>query len=197
MIILDSGAEAIIKKEDSDIIKERISKSYRIPEIDSALRKSRTRREAKVLEKLSDLNFPSPKVKLMDDKNMLIRMDFIKGDKLRDVLYKDPLNLGREIGCKIGTLHANDIIHGDLTTSNMILNKEVTFIDFGLSFFSNKVEDKAVDLHLFRQALESKHHTFWEECFEQFLEGYSETCGNYEETLKRFSDVELRGRNKH
>ena len=123
-------------------------------------------------------------------------MDMVQGNKLRDVLYRDPIALSEEIGEKIGTLHQNDIIHGDLTTSNMILEKEIKFIDFGLSFFSAKVEDKAVDLHLLRQALESKHHEIWEKCFESALKGYKNSYPQHQEILSRLKEVESRGRNK-
>ena len=51
---------------------------------------------------------------------MQLRMDMVNGNKLRDVLFKEPTALAEEMGRKIGVLHSNDIIHGDLTTSNMI-----------------------------------------------------------------------------
>lgn len=192
---LSQGAEAIIYKE-KNIIKDRVKKNYRISEIDNKLRKFRTRREAKVLEKLKAIGFPAPKLINVDDKSMKIEMDFVEGDKVRDVLEKgDFKKLSFEIGKKVAILHNNNIIHGDLTTSNMILGREVFLIDFGLSFFSHKVEDKAVDLHLLKQALESKHYKVFEECFKAVLEGYKEANG-YEEIMKRFEQVEKRGRYK-
>ena len=65
------------------------------------------------------------------------------------------------IGESVARIHQKDIIHGDLTTSNMIFkNEKVFFIDFGLGYISRKIEDKAVDIHLLKQALEAKHfHT--------------------------------------
>ncbi len=194
---IDSGAEAIIKSDGETVIKERISKDYRIKQIDDTLRRQRTRREAKVLDKLYGLNFSSPKLIDFSDKDMTINMKHIKGSKLRDVLYKDPLGLGREMGQKIAFMHNNDIVHGDLTTSNMILNDKINFIDFGLSIFSKKVEDKAVDLHLLRQALESKHHDCWEDCFKCVLEGYHAENKTAADVFARLDKVELRGRNKH
>ena len=194
---IDSGAEATIYLDGTKIIKDRLKKEYRHPEIDNKLRKSRTRREAKVLDKLKAIDFPAPTLHDMCDKAMQLRMDMIQGNKIRDILYKDPAALSEEMGKKIGILHANDIIHGDLTTSNMILEKEIKFIDFGLSFFSNKVEDKAVDLHLLRQALESKHYEIWEKCFEAALRGYKETNPDSRLVLSRLEKVESRGRNKH
>ncbi len=197
MKFLDKGAEATISLRNKEILKDRQRKSYRLTEIDERLRKFRTRREAKVLNKLEEINFPAPKLHAMCDKAMELRMEFVQGNKLRDVLYKDPLNLGRELGKKIGILHANNIIHGDLTTSNMILDKEIKLIDFGLSFFSQKQEDKAVDLHLLRQALESKHHKVWEDCFREALQGYKETNPEHEFILNRLKQVESRGRHKN
>ena len=104
--------------------------------------------------------------------------------------------LANEIGVKLAKLHDSDIIHGDLTTSNMILDKEIVFIDFGLSFHSNKIEDKAVDIHLFKQALESKHFKVKEKALEEFLKGYKKSK-DYAEIMKRLEQVELRGRYKH
>ena len=196
-MIIDSGAEAIIKKENDDVVKERITKDYRIKEVDEKLRKRRTRREAKVLDKLSQLGFPSPRLKDFCDRSMTIQMDHVNGSKLRDVLYKDPLGLGREIGRKVGTMHNNDIVHGDLTTSNMILDNEIKFIDFGLSMFSNKVEDKAVDLHLLDRALESKHYKIHKACMNFVIKGYKTTYKNHKEVLNRLEKVQARGRNKH
>lgn len=197
MELIDSGAEASIYKDDEMIIKKRKEKDYRLKQIDERLRKARTRRETKVIQRLNDIGFPTSKLIDSDDKEMTISMQFIKGEKLRDVLYKDPLGLGREVGKKIGTLHKNGIIHSDLTTSNMILENEIKFIDFGLSFFSAKTEDKATDLNLMRKALESKHHTNWEQCFIKVLEGYKEVYPDYKDVLKRLEKVESRGRNKN
>ncbi|MEE9525204.1 MAG: KEOPS complex kinase/ATPase Bud32 [Candidatus Woesearchaeota archaeon] len=194
---LDQGAEATISVNKDVVLKDRVAKSYRLKEIDDKLRKFRTRREAKVLNKLEELNFPSPRLHQMCDQLMQIRMDMVNGNKLRDVLYQNPLALSEEIGKKIGIMHSNDIIHGDLTTSNMILDNEIKFIDFGLSFFSAKEEDKAVDLHLLRQALESKHHTIWEKCFESALKGYKQTYSDHSTVFDRLKQVEARGRNKH
>ncbi len=94
-------------------------------------------------------------------------------------------------------MHNKDIIHGDLTTSNMIYyNYKVYFIDFGLSFFSEKTEDKAVDLHLLRQAIDSKHYKVYEKAFYLILKGYISKAKSSKEIIKRFEIVELRGRNK-
>jgi len=189
------GAEAIIYL-DENIIKDRIKKSYRLKEIDEKLRKFRTKREAKVLEKLSAINFPCPKL-IHSDSKEIIEMEHIEGPKLRDIIEKnDYLKLSKELGKKIAIMHNNNIIHGDLTTSNMLLNKEIYFIDFGLSFFSHKTEDKAVDLHLLKQALDSKHYKIFEKCFKEVLKSYKKECVNGEEVITRLEKVESRGRYK-
>lgn len=193
--VIGSGAEAIIYL-DKNVIKDRVQKNYRIKEIDERLRKSRTKRESKIFEKLAAINFPAPRL-IQTDKKQIIEMDFIKGDKLRDILdKKNHKKLMDELGKKIAILHNNEIIHGDLTTSNFIVNKEIYFIDFGLGFISHKVEDKAVDLHLLKQALESKHYQIWEECFKEVLKGYK-AANDFKEVMTRFKIVEKRGRYKH
>ena len=192
--LVAQGAEAKLFLEEGKILKERFAKTYRIREIDDKLRGSRTRREAKVLQKLEMINFPAPKLIKSDDKeNILIKK--IEGKLVKDVLEKsDYKKLCAEIGKKVAILHNNLIIHGDLTTSNMIYNKEIYFIDFGLSFFSEKAEDRAVDLHLLKEALESKHYKIWEACFKSVLEGYRKEASKSGETLKRLEAVEKRGR---
>ena len=194
MKLIAKGAEAELYLDKDKVIKKRISKRYRIKELDVPLRKSRTRREAKVIKKLPK-EIPAPELLKMDDKNMNLEMSFIKGDKVRDML-DNKLNICKDIGEKIAIMHNFGIVHGDLTTSNMIYNNEVYFIDFGLSFFSQKIEDKAVDLHLLRQALESKHYKVFDKAFKLVLKGYKRESENYDDIMNRLEKVEARGRNK-
>lgn len=193
---IGSGAEAVILKTSEGILKKRISKPYRIDFIDEKLRKSRAKKELKVLNKLKEkgLNVPIAKPAGKYD----IEMEFIPGDKVKDCLKENLELISTEIGKFIAKMHNLDLVHGDLTTSNMIFSKEkLYFIDFGLSQTTNRIEDKAVDLHLLRQALESYHYDCWEESYEIILNEYSKICNNSEEILERLSEVELRGRNKH
>jgi len=185
------GAEAVIYEKGDNIIKDRIKKKYRINEIDNLLRKQRTKRESKILKK-SPINSP----KLIKEEKTRIIMEKIPGKRIRDLLDNN-INLVKEIAESVSKLHDKNIIHGDLTTSNMILNPEdnkVYFIDFGLSFISHKTEDKAVDIHLFKQALESKHYKVYEKALKLFLKHYNPK--NKEKILKRLEQVEKRGRYK-
>jgi TP53 regulating kinase and related kinases len=200
MIKIAQGAEAILMRDKTRIIKERVSKSYRLPQLDESLRKFRTRREAKILGKLEEMKFPSPHLQEFSDKRMSIVMDFVPGATLRDVLMQgdEYQMLAKEVGEKVGRLHAANIVHGDLTTSNMIQHaksSELHIIDFGLSSFSEKVEDKAVDLFLLERALESTHYDK-PEMFLDVLKGYTESNPDAAAVLARLRVVQGRGRNK-
>jgi Kae1-associated kinase Bud32 len=201
------GAEAVIYTDQSTVTKDRFSKKYRHPELDNKLRKSRTRREAKILSKLAEAQFPAPLLVSMDDKEMKVHMSHIPGKLVKDMIdsLEDSgdsagyLKLFNEIGSKVAVLHNMGIVHHDLTTSNMILHpekEEVYFIDFGLSFFSDKIEDYAVDLHLLKHAVESRHYKIVDACFDAVVSGYSEKKMDADEVLKRFEKVEKRGRHK-
>ena len=196
MKLIAQGAESKLYLEKGRVIKNRFRKTYRIKEIDERLRKFRTKREAKVLEKLQKINFASPKL-IYNNKKDTIEIQYINGKLLKNIINgENCIKLSKEIGEKVAILHNNNIIHGDLTTSNMIYNKEVCFIDFGLSFFSEKIEDKAVDLHLLKEALESKHSNIWEKSYKAALDGYVEKAVDGREVLKRIKIVEKRGRYK-
>lgn len=200
MLKIAQGAEAVLFQDKNKILKERLGKSYRLPQIDEFLRRFRTRREAKVLGKLKELNFPAPHLHEFCDKRMSIFMDFIPGEQLKDVIEDDFQLLAQELGKKIALLHKNNIIHGDLTTSNLIKHQEtgeLNFIDFGLSFFSDKIEDKAVDLFLLDRALESRHYKIYPEVFGKVVGGYKENYPDASKVLERFEKVKGRGRNKN
>ena len=137
-----------------------------------------------------------PGVISVDEDKMKINMEFLHGDVVKDVfddLQRRVRNdLCLDMGKQISELHKNSLIHGDLTTSNMILNNDkLFFFDFGLGFESIRIEDKAVDLHLLRKAFESKHHKHAEEAFSFVLKGY-----NDKEVIDRLSKVSGRGRYK-
>lgn len=197
--ILQRGAEAIIYLDGKKVIKDRIKKSYRNKELDERIRKQRTKSELKLLEKANKI-IASPKPIFFPEKNK-IEMAFIDGKKLSEHLDNFSLEkqklICRKIGENTAKLHENNIIHGDLTTSNMILkNNEVFFVDFGLGFISNKIEDKAVDIHLFKEALEAKHFKNWEPQFDKFLKGYQK-YPEHKKVLEQMKKVELRGRYRH
>lgn len=195
--IIAQGAEAIIYKMDNKIVKDRISKSYRLNSLDKSIRTRRTKKELKLLEKASKIiNVPLPE---NNKENNKIIMPFIKGKKLSEHLdsLKNSKEICEKIGESIRKLHENNIIHGDLTTSNIILDDEgkVWFIDFGLGYISHKIEDKAVDLHLIKQALEAKHYKNHESFWKEIKKGYK-IYPESKKVLERLKAVESRGRYK-
>ncbi len=197
--ILYSGAEAHLYLENDKLVKERVPKGYRHKFIDNMKRKYPTRREFKILMRARNLGMNVPEVFEVDENEMKVIMEFVKGDLLKETLDNYKKNKREEvcklIGEQVAKMHDDNIIHGDLTTSNMILKEgKVFFIDFGLGCISHKIEDKAVDLHLLRQAMESKHFKHGDN-FDLVLKGYNKS-NNYEETLERLEKVEKRGRYK-
>jgi TP53 regulating kinase and related kinases len=197
--LIAQGAEAKIFLINNKIIKSRVKKSYRLSALDEKIRKQRTKRETKILEKASKL-IPIPKILSSSLSDFKITLQYIKGKKLSESL--DSLPNSKEIcnllGTQIALLHDNEIIHGDLTTSNMIIQSKTNklyFIDFGLSFISNKAEDKAVDLHLIKQALKAKHHKNHIQFFASILKGYN-ISKNAPIIIDRLKKVESRGRYK-
>mgnify|MGYP001616720774 CR=1 FL=1 len=247
--IIAQGAEAKIVLSNNFIIKDRIPKAYRLDILDKRIRKSRTRSETKLLEKASQIiNSPKPSFQQSAKETTKIKMPFVDGKRLSTNLDSFTLKKQEEIckiiGTDVGKLHDAGIIHGDLTTSNMILveksnnklnriinvkdnnslknklltinNKSVSeatqvergglgvggeskvsvfLIDFGLGYISHKTEDKAVDLHLLKQALEAKHFKKWQILWKQVEIGYKSSKES-DKTIKRLEAVEKRGRYK-
>jgi N6-L-threonylcarbamoyladenine synthase/protein kinase Bud32 len=203
--ILFRGAEAdiLLHKGKNLVFKDRNPRSYRLKELDEKIRKARTKSEMKILEKVAKA-IPVPKVRPIrrDAINFRIAMDFVKGKMLSENLDKFTREKQGEIAKKIGEniakMHRLDIVHGDLTTSNMIFNEneeKVYFIDFGLGFSSQKVEDKAVDLYLLKEAFESRHFKNWGFLFNRAKKGYG-ISKNSREVLNRLKKVGSRGRYK-
>ncbi|MHA1787795.1 MAG: KEOPS complex kinase/ATPase Bud32 [Candidatus Helarchaeota archaeon] len=203
-MLFKKGAEANLYLETwygkKIIRKYRYKKAYRIEELDFQLRRSRTFHEAKLLLEARKIGVPTPFIYMIDVKNTSIYMDYIEGNQLKkDMNHLINKNLICEkVGEKIGLLHSNDIIHGDLTTSNIIIAKNgiIYFIDFGLGGFSSSLEDKGVDLHLIKKALESTHYKFADECFDAILTGYKRIVGaEFLQNIKvKITEIESRGR---
>jgi TP53 regulating kinase and related kinases len=204
--LLSQGAEAKIFLDNNTIIKKRTRKYYRHPKLDEQIRTRRTRSESKILTKAIEAKANTPKV--LNTEKFQIEMEYIEGDKISEKLnsysQEEQIKIMKKIGKQLSILHKNDIIHGDLTTSNLILSKNKVFIiDFGLSSISTKIENKAVDIHLIKRALEAKHfrspdHPLgenFEKLFEFFCKGYK--WRNSEEIMGRLKIVESRGRYKH
>ncbi len=203
MEIIKHGAEAILYKDSFDgqtlLVKERVRKGYRITEIDEKLRKLRTREEVKLLTEARKCGVLTPQIVHVDDGSFKIFMEFVDGKRVKEFLNSATENeiqkLSYQIGKSIGRLHSREIIHGDLTTSNMLLKEgKLYFIDFGLGKISKKIEDKAVDLSLLYEALRSTHFKILETCWGEIKKGYREENSNSEEVFEQLKKIEKRGR---
>ena len=183
------GAEAVITLEDGTVKKLRLAKSYRQPALDLRIRQERTLREARITSEARKLGVLTPII--CDISRFELKMEKIEGEKIKDIINKD---LSRMVGETVGRLHLGGIIHGDLTTSNMILsNGKICLIDFGLSFYEKTVEAQGVDVHVYFQTLESTHDRP-EELIEAFIAGYTQTNPAAEAVLQRVKEIKARGR---
>ncbi len=170
--------------------KNRVSKRYRIREIDIPLRGSRTRGEAYLLHSAKGAGVACPVVYEIDE--FELKLGFINGVLLRDFIKnKKGRGIGKvveEVGRGLAKLHRHGVVHGDFTTANvMISNGKVFFIDFGLGSFSKDAEEKAIDVLLMKKSLGD------ERTFRSFLSGYEE-YEKYEEVVKQLAEIEKRGR---
>ena len=187
------------------IFKYRIPKEYRVEELDKKIRIERTLSEGKALIKVKRYGLNVPQVYEIDAQNSTLIMKFIEGEKLKNILENLSENQKdkyfKKIGRDIAILHKNGHIHGDITTSNIIITNEedIFLIDFGLHEYSDTVEDKSVDLHLFKRVLISSHGKNFKFCFNAFLNGYR---SEYEQVnkqecnqiIKNINAIESRGR---
>jgi TP53 regulating kinase-like protein len=203
MHIIKRGAEAVLYLEELDgrkvLVKERLVKGYRIPELDNSIRSFRTKREEKLLAAAQRSGVDAPRV-LMQEKTRLV-MEFLDGPTVKEYLSSAPkserMRVYKLMGESLANLHRNGVVHGDLTTSNMILKDGKLFvIDFGLGKFSNKVEDQAVDLYLLREALLSTHFKHLDEAWGSVIKIYMQKYSNSPAVIRRFEKIESRRRYK-
>ena len=203
MKVICRGAESVIYLDNFEgreaIVKERIPKTYRIRQLDDKLRKERTRKEIKLLTEARKIGVSTPAILNSDENNAKIIMEKINGATVKEVLFSadrsDAKKVFFEIGKIVGKMHQNNIIHGDLTTSNMILKGNVVyFIDFSLGGFSARVEDKGIDLRLFSETLKSTHFKIADLCWHEFTRGYRKENLGADIILKKLKDIKKRVR---
>jgi len=187
--VIGEGAEAVITLEGDKVTKWRRPKGYRAPELDEKIRRERTVTESRVISEARRCGVPTPIV--LDVSRFDLVMEYVDGTKLKEGIDVD---LSEKVGELVGRLHDCGIIHGDLTTSNMVLKDgKVYFIDFGLAFHDQNIEAQGVDVHVFFQTLKSTQDQH-ELLIEAFRRGYARTYHRAEEVLKRVKEIESRGR---
>jgi len=215
------------------LLKYRFHKQYRHPTLDTTLTKARVAGEARAINKCLRHGVNVPGIRMVDAAEGVLGLEWIEGKSVRFLLGggaegegeytdeddsevdpqepEDPLkeygvsqdDVMRMIGAQIAKMHRADIVHGDLTTSNMILRHpsstkglQLVLIDFGLAFTSTLAEDKAVDLYVLERAFSSTHPAS-EPLFTSVLKAYQENMGKeWLPISKRLDDVRLRGRKR-
>jgi TP53 regulating kinase-like protein len=203
MQIIQRGAEAVLYLEERDgekvLVKDRLPKGYRIRQLDDKIRTQRTKREESLILRARRAGVNAPNIVEAGESRII--MEWIEGGKLKDALNAMSRNQRVKIygliGQSIGKLHSSGIIHGDLTTSNMIFKDDRLYIiDFGLGKVSSKIEDQAVDLYLLYEALKSTHLKRMEEAWESILKAYKQNYSKSKEVLLRILKIEKRRRYK-
>ncbi len=184
------------------VMKTRLPKSYRVGPLDASIRFARTSREANLLHDSKRAGVPTPTVYEVDRSTCTIAMEYVNGPRLKEALSTMKAPEVRRtvlmVGSLIGRLHKGGIVHGDLTTSNMILRDgaKLFFIDFGLGDYSSELEARGVDLLLMSRAFKSTHFAIYSKAFKDVLAGYSEVIGpsDTQLALKKMREIEIRGR---
>ena len=201
MKMLKKGAEADVYLSSwngkKTVLKIRKEKKYRNSSLDIRIRKQRTIREAQIISYVKSFGISTPLIHFVDYKKFSIYMQYVNGKLIRDMDDKSITKTCLELGKIIGRLHKNGIMHGDLTTSNFIQTKKNLFlIDFGLANRTEKPDDHAVDLRLFKEILNSAHASVMEKSWKNFISGYEKSIGvKYcKKILQLVSVIESRGR---
>lgn len=204
-------------------VKYRPPKPWRHPTLDQRLTKHRILSEARILAKCRRDGVRVPAIYAVDESAGWMMLEWIHGGPVRarinerlgtrtegiveDAELKD---LMRRMGIAVGKLHQIGVVHGDLTTSNLMLNPppvsgdseshnildgEVVIIDLGLASGSSSEEDRAVDLYVLERAFGSTHPRA--ECvFSELLDAYRGTFKQAPGVLKKLEDVRMRGRKR-
>lgn len=201
MKLIKKGAEGdlfLTKWNDQKaILKERKQKNYRNFELDQRIRKQRTIRESEIMSEVKSYGIASPLVFFVDTKKCTIIMQYVSGTVVNELPKSKLILICKKIGKIVGIMHKNGIMHGDLTTSNFIQsNNKIFVIDFGLAIRTQKPEDHAVDLRLFKEILNSAHASEMKKAWKNFLDGYRTIVGTstFNKVSNLVSIIESRGR---
>ena len=201
--MIAKGAEAVIYRgsflEIPIISKHRLPKPYRMPQIDHTIRMHRLRVEARILTEAWKIGAKVPVLFGIDLSNFTLLIEEIQGEILFSLLNLTPLTILKsiftEVGLQVGLLHENNIIHGDLTVFNVIIEMENSpwLIDFGLGQIINEIEKKADDLLTFHSTLKAVSPDY-EALFDEFLLGYSSVYKKGRKTFEHMKKIQSRAR---
>ena len=190
------GAEAIVETVEWNgqtvVSKIRNKRGYRHPTLEKRLVVERLRSESRIMEKLLSQGVPVPAIFSVNTSDNSIFMEFIEGQTLERALrgknFREHLSQTAQL---LSNIHSLNVIHGDPTTSNFLVNNKIFAIDFGLSSISDDNEDRASDLRVFLESLDSHHSEI--NGRDIFLEAYSDWDAS-KPVLDALKVLELRGR---
>ncbi|KZV25456.1 hypothetical protein F511_17234 [Dorcoceras hygrometricum] len=204
LVLIKQGAEARVFESTfvgrRSIVKERFSKKYRHPSLDSKLTLKRLNAEARCMTKARKLGVSTPVLYAVDPILNTLTFEFVEGPSVKDILLdfglqgvvEERLNdIAGQIGDAIGKLHDGGLVHGDLTTSNMLIrngSNQLVLIDFGLSFTSTLPEDKAVDLYVLERALLSMHSSCGN-VMDKILNAYRKSSKQWSSTFNKLAQA--------
>ena len=202
MRLIRRGAEAEIYETErfgrKAVVKRRIPKGYRIEELDRRIRAERTRAEARVLHRAKQAGVRAPYIYDMDMQEMSITMEYLELPRVKDVLDDMPEDekerVADMIGRAVASLHSAGLVHGDLTTSNMLIEgKRIAFIDFGLAEITKERERMASDLRVLKEGWRSAHYRD-ESLIESIFSAYADSWDGGGEVLRMLEKAEGRRR---
>jgi TP53 regulating kinase-like protein len=205
--LLYRGAEADVFRGDwcgqPAVYKMRKPLLYRLPELDKLIRSQRTVHEAQMIHQSKLAGVSAPHLYYLSPPEALLVIEYLEGKRLKTLLLEAGLTkgrveaLGEGFGRSIARLHAAGIMHGDLTTSNVIVDGDLlSLIDFGLAVHSQRLEDQAVDLRLIKETLTGAHNSVSKQFMQSLLTGYASVLGRAraEAATKKLAEIERRGR---
>jgi len=183
------------------VYKIRKKMEYRLDALDSVLRTQRTIHEANMLASAKAAGVEAPFVYFLSPGRATLVMEYIAGTRMKDAIAdgetRETTGLFRKLGSSVARLHGAGIMHGDLTTANVIVRSgSLVFLDFGLSVHSTRVEDHAVDMRLIKETITGAHAPVAGVAIEALFEGYREVSGDEgaKSVLRQLKAIERRGR---
>ena len=192
------GAEASVFKTiffgEKCVLKKREKKAYRAKPLDEKIIAERTRQECQLLAKAKNAGVRVPVILFVGKKKGEIFLEQVYGKTVKNLPAKELEKICALIGKNIATLHDAGIVHGDLTTANIVKEKDgLAFLDFGLGFFSGKTEDKATDLLVLKKTFSAGHQKA-KNAWKKTAESYITNSPGGRQVINHITEIEKRAR---
>ena len=180
------------------VFKIRKPKKYRNKDLDKKIRKRRTHSETMIQMKARESGIRTPIIWHIDLENYVIIMEFIEGETIRDEIMNEKMEIesfARLLAFDVASLHNINLVHGDLTTSNLLITQnKITYLDFGLGMISEDIEEKAVEIDLLSRVIASTHPNITDKFFPIFIKEYIKTYEYGSDVMNRVEKISKQGR---